>query len=241
MISAFHFLLSALFCDFSFQVSSLTLCGSDFSFQLSPFSISAFVFWCVVSDHFSFQFPLAMSKVTHKLRKVVRAFWDVIVLGEIVQHLPSYRLRYLFYRAAGMRIGKQTAIFRKCYLQDLRNISIGDHCMIGFHCRLDGRGHLTIGSNVNISSFTIIESGSHDLETFEPRFEPITIHDYVWIGTRALILQGVVVGEGAVIAAGSVVTRSVAPYSIVAGVPARVIGERKREIKYTLTGMPLFH
>jgi len=182
-----------------------------------------------------------MSKVTHKIRRVVRAFWDMIVVGEIVQCLPSYRLRYFFYRAAGMRIGKRTAIFRKCYLQELGKISIGANCMIGFHCRLDGRGNLTIGNNVNISSYTIIESGSHDLETFEARFEPIIIHDHVWIGTRALILQGVEIGEGAVVAAGSVVTKSVAPYSIVAGVPARVIGERKREIKYTLSGMPLFH
>jgi acetyltransferase-like isoleucine patch superfamily enzyme len=140
-----------------------------------------------------------------------------------------------------MKIGQKTAIFRKSYLQSLSRISIGDNCIIGFFCRLDGRGGLSIGNNVNISSYTILETGSHDLSTFEARFKPIVICDHVWIGTRSTVLQGVEIGEGAVVAAGSVVTRNVAPYTVVAGVPAKKISDRPREIKYRLSSMPMFH
>ena len=58
---------------------------------------------------------------------------------------------------------------------------------------------------------------------------PVTVCDYAWVGSRAMILPGVTVGEGAVVAAGAVVTRDVAPYSVVAGVPARPVGTRSRK------------
>jgi acetyltransferase-like isoleucine patch superfamily enzyme len=112
--------------------------------------------------------------------------------------------------------------------------------VVGAFCRLDGRGTLRIGNNVNISSYTIIEAGSHHFVTFADHYAPIVIEDHVWVGTRALILQGVTVGEGAIVAAGSVVTRSVPPYTIVAGVPARKIGERPKEIAYRLIGRQRF-
>lgn len=61
---------------------------------------------------------------------------------------------------------------------------------------------------------------------------PIFIDDYVWIGVGAIVLQGVKIGKGAVIAAGSVVTKDIEPYSIVAGVPAKVIGKRNPDLDY---------
>jgi len=182
-----------------------------------------------------------MNRALKKVMKILRRFWDVLVIGELIPSIPSYTVRYLFYRGGGMKIGRNTAIFRKSYLQCLPGISVGDNCMVGFFCRLDGRGGLSIGNNVNISSYTILETGSHDLSTFEAKFEPIVIGDHVWIGTRAMLLQGVEIGEGAVVGAGSVVTKDVPPYTVVAGVPARKIGERPREIKYRLCSMPLFH
>ena len=99
---------------------------------------------------------------------------------------------------------------------------------------------MSIGNNVNISSDTILETGSHEYSTFACVFKPIVIKDDVWVGTRVTILQGVTIGEGAVVAAGSVVTRNVEPYTIVAGVPAKPIGKRKKEIKYELNGAGIF-
>lgn len=77
-------------------------------------------------------------------------------------------------------------------------------------------------------------SGGHkvDSTTFEGEHLPIKIKDYVWIGVNAVVLKGVSIGEGAVIAAGAVVTKDVEPYAIVGGVPAIVIGRRNHDLNY---------
>lgn len=66
------------------------------------------------------------------------------------------------------------------------------------------------------------------------------IEDHAWIGARVIILPGVTVGEGAVVAAGAVVTRSVPPYAVVGGVPAKRIGERNRDLLYRTKFSPFF-
>jgi len=71
--------------------------------------------------------------------------------------------------------------------------------------------------------------------------KPVVIEDYAWVATRAMILPGVTIGQGAVVAAGSVVTKDVEPKSIVAGNPARCIRERKGIQRYTLNYARLFH
>lgn len=75
-----------------------------------------------------------------------------------------------------------------------------------------------------------------DSTGFRGWYEPITIHDRVrvWLCTRSTILAGVTIGEGAVVAASAVVTKSVAPYDIVAGIPARKVSERNRDLTYIL-------
>jgi len=183
-------------------------------------------------------------KIINKIKKIPRiykAFSNMIFLNEILQQIPSYKIRYYFYRKRGMKIGERTAIFRKCYVQNIENITIGDDNLIGFFCRLDGRGGLTIGNNINISSYTIFETGGHNLDDFSDTFGPITVEDNVWIGTRAKILAGVTIGEGAVVGAGSVVTKDVEPYTIVGGVPAKFIKNRDKVINYRLAGVPMFH
>ena len=90
---------------------------------------------------------------------------------------------------------------------------------------------------MNISSHTLIVTGTHDIgdgENFRGWYEPITIHDRAWLCTRSMVLAGVTIGEGAVVAAGAVVTKSVPAFDIVAGIPARKIGERPRDMSYTL-------
>ena len=77
-----------------------------------------------------------------------------------------------------------------------------------------------------------------------PRFvtetQPVVIENYAWIGMRAMILPGVTIGEGAVVAAGAVVSRDVAPYTVVGGVPAKPIGRRQGPARYELAFHPLF-
>ena len=126
---------------------------------------------------------------------------------------------------------------------DPGGIHIGDDTIIGDHAFLDGRAPLTIGSHTDIASSVMIYNSEHDLEKedFSARTEPVEIGDYVFIGPRAIILPGVKIGKGAVVAAGAVVTKDVPDFTIVGGVPAKEIGERKnKDLHYKLGRARLF-
>lgn len=141
------------------------------------------------------------------------------------------------YRRLGVRIGPGSTILMTTEMHHAKGLSIGANTIINQHCYLDGRGGLRIGQNVNISSHVVLVAGSHEVqdgEKFMGVAKPIIIEDYVWLCTRVTILPGVTVGYGAVVAAGAVVTKSVEQYSIVAGVPARKIGERTKDLRYSL-------
>ena len=107
---------------------------------------------------------------------------------------------------------------------------------------LDGRAGLTIGNSVNLSTGAWIWTMQHDVN--DPQFAAtkgaVVIEDYAWISSRTTILPGVTIGKGAVVAAGAVVTKSVAPYEIVGGIPAKKIGERDRNLTYTLGSCTAF-
>jgi maltose O-acetyltransferase len=102
---------------------------------------------------------------------------------------------------------------------------------------LDGRKGLTIGSNVDIGWDVAMYCGHHEVQDPEYRgvMIPTTIGDRVCIYARAMLIRGVDIGEGAVIAAGAVVARDVPPFTIVGGVPAKKIGDRNRNLVYTLS------
>ena len=112
-----------------------------------------------------------------------------------------------------------------------KNISIGEDTIIGDHAFLDGRAKLKIGSHVDVASSVMIYNSEHDLHSsaFEAIESPVVIEDYVFIGPRAIILSGVKIGKGAVVAAGAVVAKDVPDFTIVGGVPAKVIGERSNK------------
>jgi maltose O-acetyltransferase len=152
-------------------------------------------------------------------------------------------LRIFFYRLAGIKIGKGSTIHMWASFFEPRNIEIGEDSKIGDHVFLDGRAQLVIGSHVDIASGVMIYNSEHDLESpeFAAREEKVEIGDYVFIGPRAIILPGVTVGRGAVVAAGAVVTKSVPKFTIVGGVPAKPIGERKvKNLNYKLGRARLF-
>ncbi len=109
-------------------------------------------------------------------------------------------------------------------------LRIGDRVFINTGTTISAQLEVTIGDRVQIANgVSILDSDFHGLENRDcpPPSEPIRIEDDVWIATKAIVLKGVTIGRGAVVAAGAVVTSDVAPYTLVGGVPARVIRSLK--------------
>jgi acetyltransferase-like isoleucine patch superfamily enzyme len=158
-------------------------------------------------------------------------------VAEVAGRLPSHKLRLLILRRMlKVSIGRRTSVHRGCRFYRPTGVQIGSHTVINRDILLDGRMGLIIGENVSISEGTAIFTLEHDPNSpdFANRGATVCIEDYVFVGARAIILPGVTVGRGAVVAASAVVTRDVAPYTIVGGVPARPIGQRRRDLAYTL-------
>lgn len=152
--------------------------------------------------------------------------------------IPSQHIRkFLYSRVFGMRLDPTAIIYGGAEVRSPRNVCIGKHTSIGHHAILDGRNGLTIGDNVNLSTGVWIWTLEHDPQSsdFGTAGGPVVIEDYAWVSCRAVILPGVRIGKGAVVAAGAVVTKDVPPYAIVGGVPAKVIGERTQDLRYELT------
>jgi maltose O-acetyltransferase len=171
--------------------------------------------------------------------------------NRVVAHVPSHTLRRWWYRrVVGVRIGSGSSIHLGLYLWffgpgHLRRTgaAIGNNSIVNRNCCLDGRGPLHIGNNVSISPDVTILTTQHRYD--DPAFglvsAPVALEDHAWIGMRAMIMPGVRVGRGAVVAAAAVVTRDVEPLTIVAGVPARVVGRRRCDPSYELADLsPLF-
>lgn len=139
-------------------------------------------------------------------------------------------------------IGFKSTILMKCSFDCSGGLSIGNHSVINSRCRIDPRGGIKIGNSVSISSDTTILTADHDIQSlrFTGRNRPVIIEDYVFIGTRAMILPGVTIHKGAVVAAGAIVTKDVEEYLIVAGIPAEQIGKRSTQLDYKVDYRRLF-
>ncbi len=190
--------------------------------------------------------------ITKIKRRLVAIYLEAVTgfLWWFVGFIPSHQIRKLFYRLFGIKIGPGSTIHMMARIYDPRHITIGNDTIIGEQVTLDGRqqlpdskGGLEIGSHVDIASQVMIWTSEHDIHSSDmrPIEEKVIIKDYVFIGPRAIILPGVTVGKGAIIGAGAVVTKDVPPRAIVAGVPAKKIGERKTQLlNYKLGRARLF-
>lgn len=132
----------------------------------------------------------------------------------------------VFEMGAGSKIIADSAIFTSCDIRLKNNavLKLGK-CAIMEGCRIRCWKSITIGDNCLLANdIYICDSDSHYLNDVL-NTAPIVIKDHVWVGNKAQILKGVTIGEGAVVAAGAVVTKSVPPHCLVGGVPAKVLKE----------------
>jgi acetyltransferase-like isoleucine patch superfamily enzyme len=150
------------------------------------------------------------------------------------------RFLLIIYRSAFKKVGKNV-LFNPYDLFSYKTIEIGSDVFIGKGAIFSAsKSQIKIGNKVMFGPNVTIMGGDHNMskvgaymfdvqEKLPENDLPVLISNDVWVGCNATILKGVTIGEGAVIAAGSVVTSNVLPYSIVGGVPAKVIGSRFSE------------
>ena len=164
--------------------------------------------------------------------------------NRVMAHVPSHRLRLAFYRnVMKFQIGPDSFIFMDAWFDAPGNFTMGHNSIVNQKCRLDNRGGLTIGNTVSISAETCILTADHDpnSSSFSGRTAPVVFEDYTFVGTRAMIMPGVTIHRGAIVAAGALVTKDVPELTIVAGVPARPIGERSADLDYSINYGVWFH
>jgi maltose O-acetyltransferase len=140
-------------------------------------------------------------------------------------------------------MGEGTGVQMGCRFLNARKVHFGERNVINFGCLLDGRKfQIRTGSDVSIGPEASILTLGHDPHSpdFSDRGGDVVIGNRVWIGYRAIILPGVTIGDGAVIGAGAVVTKDVEQFAIVAGNPARKIGDRNKDLNYQLNYVPMF-
>jgi acetyltransferase-like isoleucine patch superfamily enzyme len=134
-----------------------------------------------------------------------------------------------------VRIGTRAQLEQHVYLKvvsDDARVDIGDFVFIGAGSELDAADSIAIGAHTLLAPGVFITDHTHNaarglrLDEQGNRNGKVTIGADVWLGARCVVLHGVTIGDGAIVGAGAVVTKDVAPYAIVAGVPARAIGER---------------
>ncbi|CAH0159770.1 Maltose O-acetyltransferase [Plantibacter cousiniae] len=150
--------------------------------------------------------------------------------------VPSNDVRVAALRSWGAAIGGGCAIHHGLQVRAARRLALGEDCFVAEDVTLDARGGLSIGSHVSINSGAQIWTAQHDLRSHDFAFvsEAVRIGDRAWISARAVILPGVTIGEGAVVAAGAVVSRDVQEWTLVGGVPAVPITSRPRADSYRL-------
>ncbi len=163
-----------------------------------------------------------------------RPRWYIRLLAPLYQHrgrgskiYHSVRMDTPPYRR--FWLGRHSVVESYCCINNaVGDVTIGDHTRIGIHCTVIGP--VCLGSHVNLAQGITVTALNHNFSIANQRIDeqgistqPVVISDDVWIGANAVILPGVTIGRHAVIAAGAVVTKDVPDYTVVGGVPAKVI------------------
>lgn len=155
--------------------------------------------------------------------------------NQLITHVPFSVLRKIFLKPYLGLLDDRVYIGRRTRFLNGGKVHLGKRSYINADCLFDGRKYeIRCGSDVSIGPNATILTLGHDTQSpdFTDKGGPVTIGDRAWICFGAIVLPGVTIGEGAVVGAGAVVSKDVEPFTIVAGNPARVVGQRNTEINY---------
>jgi len=173
------------------------------------------------------------------MKNIYLLFYYSIAQFLPMQPIPGYKffykLRYFLVKNIIKNCGKDVIVKNKAYFGNGQRLSVGDRSQIGQNCLLGGE--IILGKDVLMGPDVVMMATSHAFDRIDipinqqgsTEEQPITIGDDVWIGTRVIILPGVTIGSHSIVAAGSVVTKSCKDYSIIGGVPAKLIKSRKND------------
>lgn len=165
--------------------------------------------------------------------KLARAIWN-IVYWTMFRMTPGKiglfeKWRIFLLKCFGAKIGTKThSIYSSAEIWAPWNLELGDNVALSQHTNIYAVDKICIGDNTVISREAFLCAASHDISSpiMELSTAPITIGANCWICARAIILPGVTIGDGAVVAAGAVVTKDVEPWTVVGGNPAKFIKRR---------------
>ena len=167
--------------------------------------------------------------VNYKYKKYITLYGD----ARISKYTKIVPLTHVNDLTLSIKLHPASRLTSDVLIQGSGEFELGENSFIMPHCVISVNEKISIGKNVMIANFASIRDDDHKFDRLDiPMIEqgmqtsPITIADDVWIGHGAIILRGVSVGTGAVIAAAAVVTKDVPPYAVVGGVPAKVIKYR---------------
>lgn len=173
------------------------------------------------------------------MKKILLFFYYGFLQFLPMQPVPGYRLfykvRYLVVSRILKKCGEDVIIKNRCYFGNGSKLSVGNRSQLGQRSVLGGE--IEIGDDVLMGPDVVVMAVSHDFSNINI---PINQQDHtierkviigsnVWLGTRVVVLPGVNIGEGSIVGAGAVVTKSFPPYSIVGGVPAKLIKSRRTD------------
>lgn len=158
-----------------------------------------------------------------------------LLTNRVVSWIPSQHLKFFFLKMLGVKLTKNVKLYHGFQVRNPKGLIIEDGVSIGPKVLLDARSGLTIKRSAIIAYGAIIWTMNHDYNdvNFCGKGGPVEICEYAWVCSRSIILPGIKIGKGAVVASGAIVTKDVPDFAVVAGVPAKIVGTRKdQEYKY---------
>lgn len=184
----------------------------------------------------SFNQKYLRMKMHWKIKDSLVATYDVISF--LIFHLPRHKIfnypKRWFVKILGGEIGKNVTLYPGIKINPARNIKIGEKVNLAWGVLITTGGGVEIGERTMIGFRTMIISSNHIIPPKSQTIfgsgheeQKITIKNDVWIGANCMILPGVTIGEGAVVGAGSIVTKDIPPYAICVGSPAKIIKYRE--------------